>query len=143
MQRTMRRAVVLIVQTLLVILTTGSALAANTTYLAGCVYRDSNGNSLPDSGEELALATVFIQHTEADAPILLTTDANGMFVATDLIYGAYRVWATDAEQNLSPVQAVTLGEVNATVILDLLIVHDRDDVEHRSLSNVFLPLVNR
>lgn len=143
MQRTMLRAAVLIVQALLIILTAGSALAANTTYLAGCVYRDSNGNLLSDAGEELAHATVFIQHAEADAPIVLTADANGLFVATDLIYGAYRVWATDAEQNLSPVQAVTLGEVNAAVILDLLIVHDRDDAEHRSLSNVFLPLVNR
>jgi hypothetical protein len=136
-------AIMTIVPVLLMVLAVTPAAAVDGGMVSGSVYYDSNGNSQPELGEaNVPNATVYVQRVDAAAPIVIAADANGNFVLTDLPYGAYQVWAEDAQHNLSPAQSVKLDEVTGANSLELPIVHDpSNEIEGASVANLYLPLV--
>lgn len=145
MNRKLLTALMTITQVLLVILLAAPAQAADNGVISGAVYHDANANAQPEPGEvNIASATVYIQRVGDAAPMTLITDADGYFVATDLTYGAYQVWAEDVQHHISPVQMVELDEVTGASSIELPIVYDlSDDIELMELKSLFLPMVNR
>ena len=145
MNRKLLTALITISQVLLAILTATPALAADNGIVSGAVYHDGNANAQPEPGEaNIANATVFVQRVGDAAPIVATTDAEGYFVLTNLPFGAYQVWAEDADHHVSPVQVVELDEVTGASSVELPIVYDlSDDVELLEIKNLYLPVVNR
>lgn len=88
--------------------------------------------------------TVFIRRKGEDELRVILTDAAGFFVAYNLPYGVYLVWAQDGESNLSDLQSVTLDEVNGAGTVDLPIPRNTSgDAQIRITNRIFLPLVNR
>lgn len=144
MDRKLLTALMTITQVLLVILMATPALAADNGIVSGAVYHDGNANAQPEPGEaNIPNATVYVQRA-GDAPIVVTADAEGYFVLADLPYGAYDVWAEDAEHHLSTVQVVEIDEVMGAVSVELPIVYDlSDDLELSEIKSLFLPMVNR
>ncbi len=139
-----------IIQLALLALLGAAALAVgeepgSSGYISGSVFYDLDGNGQANVGEPNAAgATVFIQREGEAAPIVLSADAEGFFVARHLPYGAYRVWAQDAESNLSTMQFVALDEVNGAGSIDLPIPRDASGgAQIRFTNSIFLPLVNR
>ena len=145
MNRKLLTALMTITQVLLVILTATPALAADNGIVSGAVYHDSNANAQPEPGEtNIPNATVYVQRAGDTAPIVATTDAEGYFVLTNLPYGAYQVWAEDADHHMSPVQVVELDEVTGASSVELPIVYDlSDDVELLEIKSLYLPVVTR
>ncbi len=136
-----------IIQLVLVTVFAMPARAEDNGIISGAVYHDVNGNGQPEIGEpNIADAVVYLQRVGDSAPITVVTDAEGYFVVTDLPYGAYEIWAADADLNLSTVQAIEIDEVNGASSIELPIVYDMsDDVEFMTvtINNIFLPFVNR
>ncbi|MCS6826569.1 MAG: carboxypeptidase-like regulatory domain-containing protein [Caldilinea sp.] len=114
-------------------------------YISGSVFYDLDGNGQANVGEPNAAgAMVFIQGEGETIPLVLTTDAEGFFVARELPYGVYRIWAQDARSNRSAMQSVTLDEVNGASSIDLPIPGGASGGAHvRFANSIFLPLVNR
>jgi hypothetical protein len=144
MNRKLLTALITITQVLLVILTATPALAADNGIVSGAVYHDGNANAQPEPGEaNIANATVYVQRT-GEAPIVVTADAEGYFVLTNLPFGTYQVWAEDADHHVSPVQVVELDEVTGASSVELPIVYDlSDDVELLEIKSLYLPVVTR
>ncbi|MBK8799663.1 MAG: carboxypeptidase regulatory-like domain-containing protein [Anaerolineales bacterium] len=127
MNRKLLMAYMTIIQIVLIVLMAAPALAtdhdANSGIVSGTVYYDSNGNSVAELDElNVPHATVYVQRQGGAAPIVVTADAAGDFVLTDLAYGAYLVWAEDAHHNMSLV--IDVGEVGGAVTADVPIVYD-------------------
>lgn len=135
-----------IIQLVLVTMFVMPAAAVDNGIISGAVYNDVNGNGQAEIDEpNIANAVVHLQRVGDSAPLTLTTDAEGYFVALDLPYGTYEVWAEDTELNQSTVQTIEIDEVNGASIVELPIVHDlSDDVEFFAVpTSIFLPFVNR
>jgi hypothetical protein len=145
MNRKLLIALMTITQLLLVVLLAVPAQAADHGVISGAVYHDVNANAQPEPGEpNLAYATVYLQREGDAAPIVVSTDVDGYFVAANLPYGAYRLWAEDANHHRSPVQVVELNEVTGASIVELPIVYDlSNDIELTEIRNIYLPMVNR
>jgi hypothetical protein len=145
MNRKLLTVFMTISQVLLVILMATPALAADNGVVSGTVYHDGNANAQPEPGEaNIPNATVYVQRVGDAAPIVVTTDVEGYFVLTNLSFGAYQVWAEDADQHMSPVQLVELDEVTGAVSIELPIVYDlSDDIELLEIKNLYLPVVTR
>ena len=145
MNRKLLTAFMTITQILLVILMATPALATDNGIVSGAVYHDDNANAQPEPGEaNIPNATVYVQLAGDTAPIVVTADPEGYFVLSNLPYGAYLVWAEDAEHHLSAVQTVELDEVTGAVSIELPIVYDlSDDLELSEIKNIFLPMVNQ
>lgn len=113
-------------------------------YISGLVFYDLNGDGQASVGEPNSPhATVFIQR-EGEEPRIVEASAEGFFVANNLAYGVYRVWAQDAESNRSSIQTVTLDEVNGASSLDLPISRNSSEGAQAGVTDrIFLPLVNR
>ena len=60
----------------------------------------------------------------------------------DLPYGLYSVWAESATQSAVIISTIELGEVNATVALDLPVIDNSADVELMNVAQIFLPLIS-
>lgn len=145
MNRKLLTVLMTITQLLLVILLAAPAQAADAGVISGAVYHDVNANAQPEPGEaNIANATVYIQRMGDAAPLVVVTDAEGYFVVANLPYGAYQVWAEDADHHLSPVQVVELDEVTGASSVEMPIVYDlSDDIELTEIKSLFLPMVNR
>jgi hypothetical protein len=145
MSRKLLTALATIAQVLLVILMAAPVVAADNGIVSGAVYHDANANAQPELGEtNIPNATVYVQRVGDATPIVVTADAEGYFTLTNLPYGAYQVWAEDAEHHLSTVQEVELGETTGASSVELPIVYDlSDDIELLEIKNLFLPMVNR
>jgi hypothetical protein len=138
--------IIAIIQLILVIMVAMPVVAADEGVISGSVYNDVNGNGQPEIGEpNVAGATVYLQRQSDATPMIVVTDAEGYFVATNLPYGVYRIWAEDASLNLSAVQTIAIDEANGASSVELPIVYDAsDDVEfHAVTTSIFLPFVNR
>lgn len=131
-----------IIQLVLVTLFVMPVAAVDNGIISGAVYIDLNGNGQAEIGEpNTANAVVYLQRVGDSTPLTLTTDADGYFIAANLPYGAYEVWAEDAELNLSTVQTIEIDEVNGASSVELPIVRN---VEYTVVvTNIFLPFVNR
>jgi len=137
---------IMLIQLLLVSMMAAPVSATDNGIISGSVYNDVNGNGQPEIGEpNVTNATIYLLRDGDATPATFLTDAEGYFVATNLSYGVYQVWAEDAALNLSGVQIIELDEVNGASSVELPIVYDMsDDVEYLSVStNIFLPFVNR
>jgi len=134
-----------IIQIVLIVLMATPALAADNGIVSGTVYYDSNGNSQAELDEtNVPNATVYLQRQGDMSLITITADAAGNFVLTDLAYGAYLVWAEDAQHNISAAQRVELDEVTGASSIELPIVYDlSNDIEFMNITSLYLPLVNR
>lgn len=138
--------IIAIIQLMLAIMSAMPVVAADNGVISGSVYNDVNGNGQPEIGEpNVAGATVYLQRQSDAAPTVVVTDAAGYFVATNLPYGVYRIWAEDASLNLSTVQTIAIDEVNGASSVELPIVYNASgDVDLPVLTtNIFLPFVNR
>jgi hypothetical protein len=138
--------IIAIIQLMLVIMSAMPVAAADNGVISGSVYNDVNGNGQPEIGEpNVAGATVYLQRQSDAAPTVVVTDAAGYFVATNLPYGVYRIWAEDASLNLSTVQTIAIDEVNGASSVELPIVYNASgDADVPVLTtNIFLPFVNR
>ena len=139
-----------IIQLIALVLLGVAALAAGEEaeaggYISGSVFYDLDGDGQARVGEpNVSNATVFIQREGEDEALVVSTDAAGFFVARNLSYGVYFVWAQDGESNLSAVQSVTLDEVNGASTVDLPISRNTSGgTQIRITNSIFLPLVNR
>ena len=135
-----------IIQLVLVTVFAMPVSASDNGIISGAVYNDANGNGQPEIDEpNIANAVVFLQRVGDSTPLTILTDAEGYFVAADLPYGTYEVWAEDVELNLSTVQTIEIDEVNGASSVELPIVYDMsDDVEYMAVTtSIFLPFVNR
>lgn len=138
--------IIVIIQLMLVIMSAMPVAAADNGVISGSVYNDVNGNGQPEIGEpNVAGATVYLQRQSDAAPTVVVTDPAGYFVATNLPYGVYRIWAEDASLNLSTVQTIAIDEVNGASSVELPIVYNASgDADVPVLTtNIFLPFVNR
>ncbi|GIK73923.1 MAG: hypothetical protein BroJett021_29110 [Chloroflexota bacterium] len=138
--------IIAIIQLMLVIMSAMPVAAADNGVISGSVYNDVNGNGQPEIGEpNVAGATVYLQRQSDAAPTVVVTDAAGYFVATNLPYGVYKIWAEDASLNLSTVQTIAIDEVNGASSVELPIVYNASgDADVPVLTtNIFLPFVNR
>lgn len=138
--------IIAIIQLMLAIMSAMPVVAADNGVISGSVYNDVNGNGQPEIGEpNVAGATVYLQRQSDAAPTVVVTDAAGYFVATNLPYGVYRIWAEDASLNLSTVQTIAIDEVNGASSVELPIVYNASgDADAPVLTtNIFLPFVNR
>lgn len=138
--------IIVIIQLMLVIMSAMPVAAADNGVISGSVYNDVNGNGQPEIGEpNVAGATVYLQRQSDAAPTVVVTDAAGYFVATNLPYGVYKIWAEDASLNLSTVQTIAIDEVNGASSVELPIVYNASgDADVPVLTtNIFLPFVNR
>lgn len=138
--------IIAIIQLMLVIMSAMPVAAADNGVISGSVYNDVNGNGQPEIGEpNVAGATVYLQRQSDAAPTVVVTDPAGYFVATNLPYGVYRIWAEDASLNLSTVQTIAIDEVNGASSVELPIVYNASgDADVPVLTtNIFLPFVNR
>jgi len=145
-----RVVAITVIQLIALVLLGAAALAAGEEaesggYISGSVFYDLDGDGQARVGEpNVPGATVFIQREGEDEPLVVSADAEGFFVARNLPYGAYLVWAQDAESNLSGMQSVTLDEVNSASSVDLPISRDASGgTQVRITNSIFLPLVNR
>jgi hypothetical protein len=113
--------------------------------VAALAAGEEDGDGQARVGEpNVSNATVFIQREGEDEALVVSTDAAGFFVARNLSYGVYFVWAQDGESNLSAVQSVTLDEVNGASTVDLPISRNTSGgTQIRITNSIFLPLVNR
>ncbi|MBE2237072.1 MAG: hypothetical protein IAE81_04740 [Caldilineaceae bacterium] len=149
MNRKLLMAHMTIIQIVLVVLMATPVLAVDSAdnhgIVSGTVYYDSNGNSQPELDEtNVSNATVYLQRQGDAFPIIVTASAAGDFVVTDLAYGAYLVWAEDAQHNISATQLVELDEVTGASSVELPIVYDlSNDIEFMNVTSLYLPLVNR
>ena len=145
MNRKLLMAYMTIIQIVLIVLMATPALAADNGIVSGTVYYDSNGNSQAELDEtNVPNATVYLQRQGDMSLITITADAAGNFVLTDLAYGAYLVWAEDAQHNISAAQRVELDEVTGASSIELPIVYDlSNDIEFMNITSLYLPLVNR
>ncbi len=138
--------IIAIVQLMLVIMIAMPVAAVDNGVISGSVYNDVNGNGQPEIGEPNVVgATVYLQRQSDGAPTIVVTNAEGYFVATDLPYGVYRIWAEDASLNLSTVQTIAIDEVNGASSVELPIVYQTSGgVDAPAFAtNIFLPFVNR
>ncbi|HHY56600.1 MAG TPA: hypothetical protein GYA08_14325 [Chloroflexi bacterium] len=145
MKRKLLTALMTITQALLLVLLAAPAQAADNGVISGAVYHDANANAQPEPGEaNIANATVYVQRVGDATPITMITDADGYFIVDNLPYGAYQVWAEDAQRRMSPVQVIELDEVTGASSIELPIVYDlSDDIELTEIKSLFLPMVNR
>jgi hypothetical protein len=136
--------IITVIQLMLVALFAAPVSAADHGIISGSVYNDANGNAQPEIGEpNIPNATIYLQR-QGEEPRSFVADDNGFFVVTDLPYGEYRVWAVDASNRLSTAQIIGLDEVTGASSVELPIVYDMsNDVEYQSVSNIFLPFINR
>ncbi len=136
--------IVTVVQLILVALVAAPVSAADHGIISGSVYNDTNGNAQPEIGEpNIPNATIFLQR-QGEEPQRIAADNEGYFVATDLPYGRYQVWAVDASNRLSAMQIIELDEVTGASSVELPIIYDlSNDVEYHSVTNIFLPFINR
>jgi len=139
-----------VIQLILLVLLGAAALAAGEEaesggYISGSVFYDLDGDGQARVGEpNVPYATIFIQREGEDEPLVVSADAAGFFVARNLSYGVYLIWAQDGESNLSGMQSVTLDEVNGASSVDLPISRDAlEGAQIRITNSIFLPLVNR
>lgn len=113
-----------------------------TALVSGAVYLDANANGMAEINEQnIAGATVNVRAVDGTV-YTATTNEYGFYLIDSLPQGDYVVWATDANGNATQETAVSLGEVNAAVALDLGIIDNSDDVELTSIRQIFLPFVN-
>jgi hypothetical protein len=92
--------------------------------------------------QNLAGATVNVR--AADGTLFsAVTNEYGFYLVNELPQGDYVVWAVDANGNTTSEVAISLGEVNAAVALDLGVIDNSDDVELTAIRQTFLPIVNR
>ena len=135
----------LFIQGLFFGVTPGAALAQEmqaASFVSGAVYLDANANGMAEPDElNIAGATVNVQATDGTTFTAVSSDY-GFYIVNDLPLGTYQVWAVDSYGNATNQIAITLGEVNAAVALDLGIIDNSNDVEFTAIRQVFLPFVN-
>ncbi len=114
-----------------------------TAFVSGAVYRDANENGMAEPNEQnLAGAVVTVRAVDGTLYTAITNEY-GFYLVNNLPQGDYQVWALDANGNRTGEVAVSLGEVNAAVALDLGVIDNSDDVELTAIRQVFIPMVNR
>jgi hypothetical protein len=133
----------IVIQLLLVFVAVVPAFAEGASFVSGSVFVDNNQNTIAEPGEtSVAHATVHVRaHTNPAIEYTVQTDASGYYLVSNLPYGVYSVWAESATQSAVAVATIELGEVNATVALDLPVVDNSADVELTKIEQMYLPLV--
>lgn len=117
------------------------ALAQATGSIVGSVFVDANGNSRAEPGEALVSdATVYLR-SQANPNVVFTvlTDANGYFLAHNVPYDLYYVWATAPDQSGFHLLAAEVSEVNAQVLIDVPV--SEEGAAPAQGKTLFLPLL--
>jgi hypothetical protein len=132
-----------VIQLLLVLVAVTPALADGTAFVSGSVFVDTNQNTLAEPGEAgVAGAVVHLRsHVNSVVETTTQTDAQGYYLVAGLPYGVYSVWADSDTQSAVAMATIELGEVNATVALDLPVFDNSADVELTNVAQIFLPLI--
>jgi hypothetical protein len=137
---------IILMQSVLFSMTATVAFAQETqatAFVSGAVYRDANENGMAEPNEQnLAGAIVSVRAVDGTLYTAVTNEY-GFYLVNNLPQGDYQVWALDANGNRTSEVAVSLGEVNAAVALDLGVIDNSDDVELTAIRQVFIPMVNR
>jgi hypothetical protein len=137
-------AILLLAQLLGTFFTALPARAEGIGSLTGQVFVDSNANGRREPGEaKVPGATVFVVAvTGSFTGSKVLTDANGYFQVKGLDIGEYNIWA--GAEGKQPQNAITveIGEVNATVLIDLPL-YEADSINKTvEAGRLFLPLLN-
>lgn len=133
-----------VIQLLLVLAAVTPAFADGTTFVSGSVFEDVNQNAMVELGEAAVPHAIVHVRLNGNPAVEYTTqaDANGYYLLRDLPYGVYSVWAESATQSAVATATIELGEVNATVALDLPVIDNSADVELFNVAQIFLPLIS-
>jgi hypothetical protein len=133
-----------VIQLLLVLAAVTPAFADGTTFVSGSVFKDANQDAMAEPGEAAVPNAIVHLRTQANPAIEYTTqaDANGFYLIGDLPYGLYSVWAESTALSAGTISTIELGEVNATVALDLPVIDNSADVELMNVAQIFLPLIS-
>ncbi|MBW7881589.1 MAG: hypothetical protein H3C34_02940 [Caldilineaceae bacterium] len=137
---------ILLAQMVLIALASMPAVASGSGTIAGSTWHDVNGNQQAEVGEpQIGATLVYVQSVDDPSRLYVTqADAQGFYVVTDLPYGAYQVWAQDADLNSTAPRLITIGEVNGAVSVDLGFIYDlSNDLQLMAVRQVFLPLVTQ
>lgn len=144
MQRLAKVTVTLILaQLMLLLAAVAPAYASGAGYVSGSVFSDVNLNTMAEPGEiSVSNASVHLR-SAADPAVEFTalTDGNGFYLLQHVPYGVYQVWADGVSLTAVATKTIEIGEVNATVAIDLPVYDNSADVELTNIGQMYLPLI--
>ncbi|MEM7534658.1 MAG: SdrD B-like domain-containing protein [Chloroflexota bacterium] len=116
-----------------------------TSFVSGTVWADENGNNIQDLTETaLPNATVFMQSLETREVFTTTSDANGVYMMSNVPFGRYAVWG-EAGNTVTDTHVVEVSELGGAAAFDFGVNTAAADMEMNEMPaqtfTTFLPLV--
>ena len=116
-----------------------------TSFVSGTIWADENGNNIQDLTEAtLQNATIFVQNLETREVFTTVSDANGVYMMSNVPFGRYAVWG-EAGNTITDTHVVEVSELGGAAAFDFGINTAAADMEMNELPTqtftTFLPLV--
>jgi|GEM_PF-2672401 len=136
-------AILVLVQLLWVLAAVAPAFAIGAGSVSGSVFIDANLNTQAEPNEaSVANALVHLRLVaDPTSEFTVLTDADGFYLLTNIPYGVYQLWAADLTLTAVATTTIEIGEVNATVAIDLPVYDNSADVELTNIGQMYLPLI--